>query len=249
MHDVQSQCIDEAPDTCILLALIDARCLTRLSLLHMLTALSPIHRRAEDFTILPYSSVDEFLLDCRERLSRAGMIVFNTGPACLCENEDNICSEIVRLKHELPDTPIAILSDCDYLCNIVTAFHHGIHGYILSSSDPRTVIQAFRLVISGGVYIPHNSLVEISKKTMGSIKYECRDDILIDPALLDSFTPRQLEVLQFLQQGKSNKVIAHKLGMQECTVKTHVREIMTKLKATNRTHAVFLMHQLVKGKI
>ena len=91
--------------------------------------------------------------------------------------------------------------------------------------------------------------MEISEKAIGFIKHECRDGNLIDPALLDSFTPRQLEVLQFLQQGKSNKIIAHKLGMQECTVKTHIREIMTKLKATNRTHAVFLLHQLTKGKI
>jgi len=148
IHDAQNQSTIQA-DSHTELALIDPRCLTRLALLHMLTALSPRNRRTGDFTILPYSSANEFLLDSQKRSLRTGMIVFNTGPTCLCEDEDNICSEIVQLKHELPDTPITILSDRDDLCNILAAFRYGIHGYILSSSDPPAVIQALRLVISG----------------------------------------------------------------------------------------------------
>ena len=52
-----------------------------------------------------------------------------------------------------------------------------------------------------------------------------------------------MDVLKLLEQGKSNKVIAYELGVEESTVKVHVRHIMKKLNATNRTHAAFLVHR------
>lgn len=52
-------------------------------------------------------------------------------------------------------------------------------------------------------------------------------------------TPRQLEVLEHIKLGEPNKIIAYNLGMKECTVKVHVRDIMKKLKATNRTQLVY----------
>ena len=110
------------------------------------------------------------------------------------------------------------------------------------------MIQSLRLVMSGGTSIPHSALVEIAEKTAELLKKECKNDASFDPAIFGSFTPRQLEVLQLLRKGESNKLIAYELGMQECTVKTHVREIMTKLKATNRTHAVFLLSQMTNEK-
>jgi DNA-binding NarL/FixJ family response regulator len=54
------------------------------------------------------------------------------------------------------------------------------------------------------------------------------------------FSPRQLQVLELLQQGKQNKIIAYELGMCESTVKVHIRHIMRKLNARNRTQVVLL---------
>jgi DNA-binding NarL/FixJ family response regulator len=67
--------------------------------------------------------------------------------------------------------------------------------------------------------------------------------------ILQDLTPRQKEVLQLLRKGKSNKIIAYELNMQESTVKVHVRQIMKKLKAINRTHAVFLASQIMEEKL
>ena len=225
-------------------ALIDPRHLTRISLQHLLTALSSGNRRSEDFIILPYSSPDEFITNYRECSWRVGMIVFNIGAVLACE--DSVCNEILQLRRELPDVPLVILSDRDELCSIIGSFLNGVRGYILSSFDPPAVIQSLRLVMSGGTFIPHNALVEIAEKTAGLIKKECQNDAPFDPVVFSSFTPRQLEVLQLLRKGKSNKFIAYELGTRECTIKTHVREIMIKLKATNRTHAVFILSQMVK---
>jgi len=58
------------------------------------------------------------------------------------------------------------------------------------------------------------------------------------------FTSRQTAVIAALRQGKQNKIIAHELNMRESTVKVHVRNIMQKLKATNRTEVAYLTNQL-----
>jgi DNA-binding NarL/FixJ family response regulator len=57
-------------------------------------------------------------------------------------------------------------------------------------------------------------------------------------------TSRQVMVLGHLQQGKANKIIAHELGMSESTVKVHVRNIMRKMGATNRTQAAYKAQNL-----
>jgi DNA-binding NarL/FixJ family response regulator len=58
-------------------------------------------------------------------------------------------------------------------------------------------------------------------------------------------TAREIEVLNGLRQGKSNKVIAYELNISISTVKIYVRNIMKKLKATNRTQVAFLLQRLM----
>jgi DNA-binding NarL/FixJ family response regulator len=58
------------------------------------------------------------------------------------------------------------------------------------------------------------------------------------------FSPRQLQVLDLLQQGKQNKIIAYELGMCESTVKVHIRQIMKKLNARNRKQVVLLTNNM-----
>ena len=59
------------------------------------------------------------------------------------------------------------------------------------------------------------------------------------------FTARQAAVIGALRQGKQNKIIAYELNMRESTVKVHVRNIMKKLNATNRTEVAYLTNQLL----
>ena len=58
------------------------------------------------------------------------------------------------------------------------------------------------------------------------------------------FTNRQSAVFEALKRGKANKTIAYELNMRESTVKVHVRHVMRKLKATNRTEAVYKLNEL-----
>jgi DNA-binding NarL/FixJ family response regulator len=61
------------------------------------------------------------------------------------------------------------------------------------------------------------------------------------------FTERQEEVVQALRRGKANKIIAHELNLRESTVKVHIRNIMKKLKATNRTEVVYKLNEMFPG--
>ncbi|WP_177186907.1 response regulator transcription factor [Nitrosospira briensis] len=238
-HPVHGSAMEEEV-TKTRLALIDSRPLTRLSISHLLTTLS------DDFVIMPYSSIDEFVAGYLERPCNVEMVVFNLGSEHISEN--HISNGILRLKLELPDLPFVFLSDHDELGEILDAILIGARGYISSDFNPSTVIQSLRLVMEGGAFIPHNALLEITEKT-SRLREEGRPNgAKVDPPVLQTLTSRELEVFQLVRRGKSNKIIAYELGMQESTVKVHTRKIMTKLKAINRTHAAFLGSQIADGK-
>jgi len=221
-------------------ALIDSRPLTRISISHLLTTLS------DDFVILPYSDIDEFVTNDLERPCKMEMIIFNLGPARVSEN--HISNGILRLKLEFPNLPLVFLSDHDEFGDILDAIRIGARGYIPSVFNPSTVIQSLRLVMAGGAFIPHNALLEITEKTAMLREEERLNGARIDPSVLQTLTARELEVFVLMRQGKSNKIIAYGLRVQESTVKVHIRKIMMKLKASNRTHAAFLGSQITEGK-
>lgn len=228
------------------LVLIDPHALTRISISHLLTELASRNRRSDDFLILSYSDPDEFVADYQKQPRKVGLIIFNIGMASV--NEDAVYNGILQLKREIADVPLALLSDRVELADVLHAVQIGICGYISPSIDPAELIQSLRLVMAGGMFIPESIMLEITENVEAIIKQKRLKNTIFDPKILRLFTPRQIEVFQLLQQGKSNKIIAHELGMQESTVKVHVREIMTKLKATNRTHAVFLASSQVQAE-
>jgi DNA-binding NarL/FixJ family response regulator len=86
-------------------------------------------------------------------------------------------------------------------------------------------VEAVRFVLAGGTYVPMDCVLATGPGVQAS------------PASQPSggVTARELAVLRALQQGKPNKVIAYELNMCESTVKVHVRNLMKKLKAKNRT--------------
>jgi DNA-binding NarL/FixJ family response regulator len=235
-------------------ALIDSRPLTRISIANLLTTLS------DEFVILPYSNIDEFVTRYLERPCKVEMVVFNLGSARISEN--HISNGILRLKLELPDLPFVFLSDHDELGDILDAIQIGARGYVSSVFNPSTVMQSLRLVMEGGAFIPHNVLLEITEKTAmlreeerpNGDKIDTNGDKIdtngdkIDASALQTLTPRELEVFELVRRGKSNKIIAYEIGVQESTVKVHTRKIMTKLKAINRTHAAFLGSQITEAK-
>ena len=98
-------------------------------------------------------------------------------------------------------------------------------------------VEAVRLVRAGGTFVPASSLA--AARRSGDAPTAPRGTSGI-------FTARQAAVVDALRRGKANKVIAYELKMRESTVKVHVRNIMKKLNARNRTEVAFMTNELIK---
>jgi len=136
---------------------------------------------------------------------------------------------IASLKPIFESLPVIILSDLDGTEWMLEALESGARGYIPTGSTSVAIaVEAIRLVKAGGIFVPPSGLLMMQRPTSPP---ELR--------LEEPLSTRQTAVLQHLTRGKSNKVIAYELGMSESTVKVHVRNIMKKMRATNRTEVAY----------
>ena len=128
--------------------------------------------------------------------------------------------------------PVVIISGSEDTASVVAALKMHAAGFIPKSSARAVMLQALRLVLAGGVYIPSQALAFAGLDHPGESSN--RDAASIEkPALTD----RQREVLGLIAQGKPNKIIANELSISEATVKAHGSDIMRALKVTNRAQA------------
>ena len=130
------------------------------------------------------------------------------------------------LRHQLPATPIVLLSASEDRSKVLDAIERGARGYIPKSSTPEIIISALQLVLSGGVYLPMAVLDTINSSNNK-----------ISNADGQTLTRRQLEVLKLLAEGLPNKLIARQLNLAENTVRVHISAIFRILDVNNRTEA------------
>jgi DNA-binding NarL/FixJ family response regulator len=147
--------------------------------------------------------------------------------------------ELHRRHHSLP---VVIISGSEDTQSVVAALKMHAVGFIPKSSPREVMLQALRLVLSGGVYIPPQALGLVGLD--GSGESSNADAKPIDrPAL----TQRQAEVLGLIAQGKPNKLIASELNISEATVKAHMTDIMRALSVTSRAQAAVAARRLGIG--
>lgn len=139
----------------------------------------------------------------------------------------------------LPEVPRIVLSAHDDPANISHAFALGVKGYVPTSLPPEIVVEVIWLVCAGGSFAPTSALLFRSRAQAPPPDRQGLEDGETDGSAV-RFSRRQVEILGCLHQGLSNKLIAHELSMSENTVKVHIRTIMKKLHATNRTQVVCL---------
>ncbi len=132
------------------------------------------------------------------------------------------------------ETSVVIIGDSEDYRLIGEILSKGVRGYLPSSFDLAAWIHALRFVLAGGVFAPASAVINSATQTQQSNN---------SPNRL-SLTEKQLAVIDAVRKGKANKVIAYELNMCESTVKVHVRAIMKKLKATNRTQVAYIANEL-----
>jgi DNA-binding NarL/FixJ family response regulator len=162
-------------------------------------------------------------------------VIINAGP----ERTSSVAvvNLTARVAEIFPDIPIVVLSDHEDAENIREAFELGVRGYIPTSLASLVAVEAVRLVCAGGTFAPTAVLLS-SWRTRGGAD---------GAPLIEGFTQRQAQILGCLRRGMANKLIAYELNMCESTVKVHIRNIMKKLKATNRTQVVYLTNGFFEG--
>lgn len=143
---------------------------------------------------------------------------------------------ISRLRERQPAAKVVVISASEAQQDVRESLEHGAAGYIPKSSSVKIMLSALDLVFSGGVYVPATVLRETGET-------ETRVLPPADPSLENLLTQRQREVLERLRQGKSNKQIAHELGLSEGTVKIHMTAIFKSLGVRNRTQAAMAFPQ------
>lgn len=142
-----------------------------------------------------------------------------------------------RARH--PKVPIVILSARSDRDDVERALGLGAVGFIPKSGERDVMLGALRLVFSGGVYIPPEIFIRTPPSAARSVA-AARRAAGAAPTAPDTIglTARQIDVLNLMRQGKSNKAICRELKLAEATVKNHVTAILKALNVTNRTEAV-----------
>lgn len=126
-----------------------------------------------------------------------------------------------QILDEFPDAKIIALTSFDGDQEIYRALEAGIRGYLLKESVHNEVLDAIRKVHEGGTLISQDAAQRLTEYFPRSV-----------------LTKREVEVLQLISQGLANKEIAATLGTADGTIKMHVQNVLQKLNATDRTHAV-----------
>ena len=155
-------------------------------------------------------------------------VIINAGPERM--SSATMAHLLSRVREFLPAIPVAILSDYEDAESIREAFELGAWGYIPTSLASLVAVEAVHLVCVGGTFAPPAALLSQSSRPQGTA----------GEPLIEGFTQRQSQILNCLRRGMANKLIAYELNMCESTVKVHVRNIMRKLNATNRTQVAYL---------
>jgi len=142
-----------------------------------------------------------------------------------------------------PAIKVLVLTSFSDRSHIVPALQSGAAGYMLKDVEPDQLAEAIRSAYKGNIQLhPDISsalLAQISPQINSVKGLPIRE-------LSEILTPRELEVLQLLTKGMSNKDIAHSLTVAEKTVKTHVSSILSKLDLTDRTQAALYAVQLMR---
>jgi DNA-binding NarL/FixJ family response regulator len=128
---------------------------------------------------------------------------------------------IVAIREEFPEARIIVLTTYSGDAQADRAFKAGAYGYLLKSMLRKELVETIRAVHGGRKKIPPAIAVELAEHHAD-----------------DALTEREIEVLQQVASGNANKIIADHLDISEETVKAHMRKILAKLGANDRTHAV-----------
>jgi DNA-binding NarL/FixJ family response regulator len=128
---------------------------------------------------------------------------------------------LIAIRHEFPSARVMMLTTSSGDIEIQRALRAGAAAYVLKSTAKDELLQVIRNVAAGRKHIPSDVATCVAEN-MGK----------------EDLSRRELEVLELIREGNKNKQIAEQLSIAETTVNFHIKNIVDKLQANDRTHAV-----------
>jgi DNA-binding NarL/FixJ family response regulator len=197
-----------------------------------------IKKRAPEFALVSTQNM-------REATARADLILI-TIPAEGALDLDGLLKPFESIAEGRPGVPVvAVLHRCDASA-AARLIERKVNGIITADSSIEATVAALRYAVAGGSFAPPSlwrSAHPPQPQTAQPLTLRAETlELASHPET--SFTPREIEVLHRLRQGLQNKIIAYELGISESTVKVHLRNVMKKLHASNRTQVAFMLRRL-----
>jgi DNA-binding NarL/FixJ family response regulator len=127
------------------------------------------------------------------------------------------------IRNEFPHAAIIVLTTYEGDALVMRAIKAGAAGYLLKSAARLEMLDIMRAVHAGRRHVPPLLVQAVARQQPG-----------------DTLTPREIQVLELASLGKSNRLIGRQLCIAEETVKVHMKNLMAKLRANDRTHAVLI---------
>lgn len=226
--------------------LVDARPWTREALAR------GIETACRDFKVVTFADASA-LAQAGSQDGAAAIMINATGMAL---TDHRVSDAWATARSCLPGLPIVVLSDSEGSEGVLDAIENGLSGYIPISVELPVLIDALRFVAAGGIFVPAElALLGAAGPSDRDLPSQIRGKPIGDKPpdgstphipISSPLTPREHNVLRWLSQGKSNKQIARELGIREATVKVHVRNMIAKFGAANRTQVALLAAEIAK---
>ena len=205
----------------------------------------------DGFAHLIATYVSEIRLECRDSVENVlpgsallGLLAFEPS-AC---SREALSARIEALRARCDGAPIGVVIPDDRTPGAAGLGALGVAGVVSLSSGAEIAVAAVRLMSVGGYCLPPETSPAAAQAILRTDTEEVATEPLAEDAsaaderasLRDDLTARERDVLRSLRSGHQNKIIAYELGISESTVKVHLRNIMKKLNASNRTQAALV---------
>lgn len=168
------------------------------------------------------------------------------------KNTGRVLEAVKQAKEQFPQARIVVLADQFDLGFVQRAHAAGVNGFCLTATAPEVMAKSLELVMLGETVVPAAVLRSFVGGAPESQEQSLPDSIMAEAKLSElkacKLSPREAEILGCLREGAPNKLIARKLDITEATIKVHVKAILRKIGATNRTQAAMWASQRLPRK-
>jgi len=163
------------------------------------------------------------------------------------QNIGRALAVVRQVRERSPETRIVALADQFDLGFVRLGHEAGVNGFCLAGSAPDVLVRSLELIMLGESVLPFGVLRSIMDEAVQSRERPLQDNLTSEPNLSEleacKLSVREREILGCLTKGEPNKLIARKLAITEATIKVHVKAILRKIGASNRTQAAMWASQ------